>query len=178
MHKIESQDEFAQWARYVNHADTACSPHKLCDLQDEFAWSDGKALKRLFIESDQTEKELLVFSIQKAMGSGTLLEFIKSYSVYRAQVVTEQEQDDINSKWTEVLQKERDITDKLDKFKLTLAVLESQNKALVTDNDNMTAEVSRYYQHNMELQDTIKDMQETVDKLSAFESHIKELLTV
>ena len=172
MKKIESQEDFTAWCQTVNHA----MHNKICDLQDVFARSEFNELKGYFVELPQNDKELAVFSIQKAMGSATLFEFIKLYAQVQAEKYIQKEIDEIEDRWAKVLKAETDFQADKNKLRATITALESQNAELVKDNDTMSIETARLYNRIQDMELELIDTKAELDKQWAFESHIKGLL--
>ena len=171
MHKIESNNDLLKWAKDVNTLN--CN---IPDLQDVFVRSTLNELKQYFIDSQQNDKELIVFSISKCMGSATLLEFITVYSRWKAEQHIEAEHSEIDRRWNELLIKETEVVITSQRLESTIENLEHRNMELTKDNNNLTAEVSNYYKQNLNLQIENEEPQAELDKQRAFESHIKELL--
>ena len=78
--KIETVIDFEKWASAVNHG-TAPT----CDLQDIFARSDNAKLRSMFAQEAKNQRNLLIFSIQKAMRGDAMLDFVRSYARAQAQ---------------------------------------------------------------------------------------------
>jgi uncharacterized membrane protein YheB (UPF0754 family) len=177
MNKIKSKDAFLKWFNQANKEGAyQNSARPMCDLQDDFAHSDQAKLLSYFIEMSQNEKKLAVFCIAEAMGSETLFEFIKKYSNNRARKQIELEYKEVEKRHMDLFDKEIVFRNRQAKLELTIKNLEHQNKDLRKDNDTLQKTVTRYYNHNLELQDKIGDMIERVAKLEEFEDHIKSLL--
>ena len=97
MYKIESNTDLLRWAKDVN-----TSMANIPDLQDVFVRSTMNELKQYFIDSKQNDKELIVFSISKCMGSSTLLEFITIYSRHKAELYIESEGHELDKKYSDL----------------------------------------------------------------------------
>ena len=171
MIKIESQLEFMDWAQRVNQT------HTLCDLQDDYAHSDTQALKTWFIESSEHDKELLIFSIQKAMGSAALLEFIRRYSNHKAMDWLQEEMQVINAESIKLWEDRQTFEAERNNLNLKITSLETDNKSqddkittLLRDNQNL-------YRQNSKIEANNAELQTELDRLWAFETHIKSLLT-
>ena len=168
--KIESSSDFQQWIDKVNHAS------KLCDLQDDFAYSTQSDLLGWFIDMTQNEKEKAIFSIQKAMGSSTLFDFMREYVNHR---VTKQYYIE-----TADLDKERNIfevdkyTFEKEKNDLTLTIdnLRHQNSELIKDNDKMQIDYANTIKNVWRLESEVEELQAENDRLHKFEGHIQSLL--
>ena len=170
MKQIESETDLMQWAASVNHS------VKMCDLQDVYARSDVKLLKKWFNESSQNDRELLVFSIQKCMGSACLLDLVRCYARFQANMLIEQEQEEINAQWSTVLTEKNAIAQREIELSSTIESLTADvnhlNDVLETTRDDK----NHLYQRNMELIDENTELTLSLEKLQVFESHIKELL--
>jgi len=168
--KIESNIDFQKWIDTVNHAS------KLCDLQDDFAYSTQSDLLGWFIDMTQNEKEKAIFSIQKAMGSSTLFDFMREYVNHR---VTKQYYIE-----TADLDKERNIfevdkyTFEKEKNDLTLTIdnLRHQNSELIKDNDKMQIDYANTIKNVWRLESEVEELQAENDRLHKFEGHIQSLL--
>ena len=171
MKQILSKEDFAAWAETVNY-----STVNLCDLQDVFARSKMKDLKEYFMDMTQNEKELLVFSIQKAMGSANLFEFIKSYSIRKAQDYLEKESDENDRRWNKIVKKEMDFKAEKEQLRATIETLHHQLKEMTELNDQHNREASKWYMRTRELENDADIMSHKIDELTTFESHIKSLL--
>jgi len=169
--RIESNNAFTAWCKQVNHSATP-----ICDLQDDFAASDIKELKALFLEMSKNDKHKAVFCINKAMGSEMLLQFIDSYALHKAEDYIELENTEVNERWSKLLQAELDFRLVKEELTATISNLEKRNTELTKDNDTMSHTVADCYKriHNME--SDLDDLIAENKKLSRFESHIKELL--
>jgi len=147
-------------------------------LQDIFVRSTMNELKQYFIDSQQNDKELIVFSISKCMGSATLLEFITVYSRWKAEQYIESEGQEVDKRWNELLQAEIDFKDEKRQLQETIEKLEHKNTELEKDIDILSNKLSKSYRRNSEMENNINEMHQELVKQYAFESHIKELLTV
>lgn len=169
--RIETAEEFGDWARRVN---TAQFKH-LADLQDEFARSDTAQLLQWFIELE-AERELLVFSVQKAMGSRMLLDFMQRYAREKAEERLREEDERLDIATRALEARER--------------VVEREKKRCLQENLDLRGRlegVQRQYEQlqkrNRELHTEIGELvlaresrRQELEKLRAFETHIKELL--
>ena len=172
MKRIESKQDMITWNAKVN---TPCAD--IPYLQDVFARSDVKELHVYFANMTQNEKELAIFSISKAMGSATLFEFIKTYSHHKAHEYIEAEGQEVNRRWSELLQKEHDFKNTKEQLALTIKNLEHQNAELVKDNDKTNKQCSDYYKRIINLEANVEDYEIEITELRSFECHIKGLLT-
>ena len=172
MHKIESNNDLLSWAKAVNTIN--CN---IPDLQDVFVRSTMNELKQYFIDSAQNDKELIVFSISKCMGSSTLLEFITVYSRHKAESYIQAESNELDKRWTELLTNESKVIADKQKLELTIKNLEHRNKELNKDNDILQNTVAKLYNRINELESDIEYAEDRIVILEQFESHIKELLT-
>jgi hypothetical protein len=168
---IENNDSFMSWCKQVNHSTTA-----MCDLQDDFAGSDIKELKALFVDMGTNDKHKAVFCINKAMGAETLLQFINSYSLHKAESYIEEENTEVNERWNKLLKAETDFRVKKEKLVATISNLEHRNKELTKDSDIMSNEIAAAYSRNHALDSEVEELHVENKRLYKFESHIKTLL--
>ena len=168
--KIESSSDFQQWIDKVNHAS------KLCDLQDEFAYSTQTDLISWFLDMTQNEKEKAIFSIQKAMGSSTLVTFIKEYVNKRVMKQYVIETADLATE-RDIFENEKYMFEK-EKNDLTLTIdnLRHQNSELVKDNDKMQIDYANTIKNVWRLESEVEELQAENDRLHKFEGHIQSLL--
>jgi len=173
MKKIETTEDLVQWASQVNHADTKT----LCDLQDVFCRSTEGELKALFLQSAEGDKELLVFAIGKAMGSATLLQFIKVVARAKAERVLMEEGKELEDGFSKLAQDRHD-------FEQEIRNLRDRNRDFGQQVEDLRAMVkreretiSRQSALIIDLQAQLADAGIEIEKLSAFEAHIKALLT-
>jgi hypothetical protein len=100
MKRIENIADFLNWSHEAN---LCLDSHMKCDLQDTFARSDIKILKRLFIDNI-TEKRILLFGIYKTMSDETFFDFVNAYARHEANRVIEEQQEDLEKQsqanWT------------------------------------------------------------------------------
>jgi len=175
MHKIESKEDFSRWMNDVN-ASGFIKAVALCDLQDVFARSDVKALKGFFVDMDQNEKELGVFCIQKAMGSATLFDFIKTYARHRFNEHVQSEYAEVDKRNHAVAIREIDLVAREQTLQQTIDNLRYQNGQLVKYNDKVNKEASDYVKRIYSLENEVDELESEIKELRSFESHIKELL--
>ena len=174
--RIESKENMLQWCQKVNHAVSG----KYADLQDSFAYSDQNDLRAYFIDMTQNEKELAIFAIQKAMGSATLFDFVRQYSQWKIQEYI----DRYEAEEGKELEKMRsELVAERQNFESEKMLYQTKFDGLNKDIDRVKAENTRliklnteYFNRNMDLAQENKEMQESLDKLYAFEGHIKSLL--
>jgi len=171
MHKIESNTDLLKWAKDVNTLN--CN---IPDLQDVFVRSTMSELKQYFIDSQQNDKELIVFSISKCMGSSTLLEFITVYSRHKAEDHIQAENDELGERWDELITKEMEFESHKQKLQVTIENLQHRNSELEKHNDELAKKLSKSYVRNLDLESEIEEMRQDLKKLYNFESHIKELI--
>ncbi len=101
MKEIKTKEDFLKWAHDVN---LSCESKRngICDLQDVFYRgqdAEMKQLKTWFLEMSQTEKQLLTFSIIKAMGEEMAYKFIKAWAKRQANLAIEEYQADIEKEY-------------------------------------------------------------------------------
>ncbi len=171
--RIESKEDMLQWSKEVN---LVCKPGGMCDLQDIFARSAAKELKTYFIDMTQNEKELLVFSISKAMGSNTLFEFIKSYSNHRVQIQLNAESEENEKHWSAIVKKEMDFETMKQGYIKIGEKLTNQLTDIKNDNDTMQKTISDQWNEIQNKEHELEELSEENKRLTAFESHIKTLL--
>lgn len=172
MKKIETSNDMVMWAKSVNLQDL----RKVSDLQDVFARSPMADLKQFFMDLSQNDKELVVFSISKCMGSSALMEFIRVYAGHKAQIYLFKAGHELDTREAEIFKRERALESEKIQLQTTLDNLRQQNSDLVADNTKLTEQVSDYYKQNYKLQTEIDDMQTEMTRLYQFENHIKGLL--
>ena len=176
MQKIESQLDLEVWSHAVNYAGTASQIMPLCDLQDVFARSDVKAVKRLFIDANQHEKEAIIFSVQKAMGSAALFDFIKSYANHKAQAVIDADSEDMADRWTAVLKKEYELAKREKAIQPSLQLLADNVKHLECRELELTESRKIQLGRIREMENELDRVYAELKRLEAFEAHIKSLL--
>lgn len=184
MHKIETQVEFLQWAKEVNHSrGTAPDAKALCDLQDVFARSYTIDLQKFFIGSSHSEKELLVFSIQKAMGSEILFDFIKIYSNHKAQEWIDKDQEECNKRWNAALEQVKEVKEYRESIDSTMKDKDEEITRLDDLNSVLSAKSREQYNivtnlrvELVDLKAELEEANETITELRQFENHILNLL--
>ena len=169
--RIETQTDFIMWNNYVNQPKPI-----LCDLQDIFSRSNEQTLINLFIDQNRNDRELTVFTIQKCMGSETLMRFIRVYIMREAEKYIESESAEINSGWNKL------ITAK-NAFEAEKVCLETKNSGLENTIEDLRSQLSlrsqtasEYLNRVYELESDNEKLKQDVDRLSQFEHHIQGLL--
>ena len=169
--KIETSEDFGKWCGWVNDPKAV-----ICNLQDIFSRSVEKALVEMFIGQPRNEKHVTVFCIQKAMGSDTLMTFIRGYARSKFTEYVESEGAEIDLRWSYLAREQRSF--------------EHEKKTLEDDLEYAKAEVDRLGDLTADLRQTIQNLRESNDHLSEileetrvenerlaiFEDHIKGLL--
>ena len=170
MNKINTHDEFMQWAQNVKHATIQC------DLQDRFAYTDTAILKSMFLDAPKNDKHLLIFSIQKCMGSDMLLKFINTYARSKAEEYIEKEQVDIATKWDEVLVAKKEQEKQVEHLENMLTQELGITKSYAASIHAHKQEITQLSKENRSLQNTVDNLQSENQELRQFENHIKGLL--
>ncbi len=173
MNRIESKKNMLHWAQDVNQV---CKPGKMSDLQDVFARSTAIHLKDYFIDTTQNEKELLIFSISKAMGSCTLFEFVKSYAHHSAQQFIESESAENDKRWMAIVKKEREFETTKQGYTARIEKLTKQLNDVKNDNHTMSKAVSGQWNEIRNKEVELEELSEENTRLMAFEAHVKTLL--
>lgn len=174
MHKIENSIDLFKWSESVNHA----LNNKICDYQDIFARSDIQTLKDAFLKNslNQNDFNLVIFSIQKAMGSEVIVDFMRFYAKHKAEKYIQAESDNLDRRFNEIVKREKDFELRREQLEATIKNLEHRNAELKKDNSNMTKELSDKVIYIMDIKDEISEMKTTIDELNIFKKHVKELL--
>jgi len=159
------------WANEVNQI------AKICDLQDVFARSNVKEIKGFFKELTHNDKELCIFSIQKAMGSATLYDFVRMIARDNAIEYIENENAEITKRWQDVLDKEADFNSTKQGLENKIKGLTEESEKLQYSNSRARMDNSEYLKRIMALESENEALQKDLMELRNFESHIKGLLT-
>jgi len=183
--QIETKEDFLKWAHDVNLS-TESKRNGICDLQDVFyRGQDGdmKNLKTMFLDATDTEKQLLTFSIIKAMGEETAYRFIKSWARKQAQICIDEHLRDIdeesqrlsNDKMVFVTEK-REIENKMSAMSKEIEELKEMLTSSRINNDGLHTTITR-------LQDTINtqnnDLDEaykTINETAKFKTYLKSIV--
>lgn len=174
MKKIESSVDLINWSRDVNHAGNKA----LCDYQDIFARTDAGQLKDAFMitATNQNDFNLVIFSIQKAMGSEVLSDYMKHFARRKAEKYIQDEADNLDARFNEIVKREKDFELEKEQLKATIKNLEHQNAELSKDNREMTKELSDKTIFIMDIKEEIAEQTRIIDELNIFKKHIKELI--
>ena len=176
---IETKEEFLVWAKEVN----ACMSAKVrCDLQDVFARSSFDLLKKLFLESEN-EKQILTFSISKAMGEDTCYKFIKAWALKKAHEAIEEEQADINLKYAALWEKQKAFEEGKKQVDLIINSLQRDNADLREELKRSQKRLQEVYtadetKSNIidELRQDLADANTEIVKIDTFKKTMKEIL--
>ena len=170
MYKIDTENNFLLWALEVNRSS------KMCGLQDIYAHSMPDVLNRLFFDMSKNDKHLIVFAIQKCMGSESLLSLLQSFISQKVSAEVIQHIDaynkEISNDRAQIAIEEKAIEEK----KQYIAGIEKENKTLKNQVDELwdTNSILRSCVNNLE--DEVKKLNQELTKQYTFENHIKELL--
>jgi len=170
MHKIDTENNFLIWALEVNRS------HKMCDLQDIYAHSMPDVLHRLFFDMSKNNKHLVVFAIQKCMGSESLLSLLQSFISKRINNEIEAHLEQWNNEWSKIKTKEYALKIDREGYENRIKQLEKDNEYLTKKLTGYQGELPKLHRHNIELQSEIEALNKELKKQYSFESHIKELL--
>jgi len=170
MKRIENITDFIAWSKEVNLSS------KLCDLQDVYARSDQNLLNDLFFDMLKNDKHLIIFAVQKCMGSENFLNFINGYVNRLANREIIEHIDAYNKEISEDRQKIASEEKAIEEKKFYIAGIEKENKTLKNQVDELwdTNSILRSCVNNLE--DEAKKLNQELKKQYSFESHIKELL--
>ena len=180
MKRIESAEQFVDWAKRVNLAGFKDLP----DLQDEFARSETAQLRRWFVELKETTiRELLVFSIQKAMGSSLLLDFVRRYAREWAEERIQEDEERIAAQYSEVARKNQVLDTEKSLYEQTIKDLRNE-LALEHRRLERSREENILQRETIEgLEEMVKDLEremvanvEELNSLRTFETRIKNLI--
>lgn len=185
MKQIQSKEDFLKWARDVNYT-MESRKNNICDLQDVFARSgNGKMdeLKAMFLGASETEKQLLTFSITKAMGEETAYRFIKAWARKQANICIDESQKDIEEEYKKLSNDRMTFLIEKKTFDAQLPALQKEIemlKELVRHNNIRNDSLN---ETNCNLQTTIntqnKDLDEahkTINETVKFKQYLKTIL--
>jgi septal ring factor EnvC (AmiA/AmiB activator) len=174
MHKIEDSVDLIEWSKGVN----TCLNNKLCDYQDIFARSNIETLKDAFnvTSCNQNDFNLVIFSIQKAMGSETIVEYMKFFARVKAEKYIKDESDNLDERFNAIVRREKGFELRREQLEATIKSLEHQNAELTKDNKEMSKELSDKVCHIMDIKEEIAKQQRTINELEIFKKHVKELI--
>ena len=167
---IESPQDFMNWANQVNHA-----VHQ-CDLQDEFAYSKLADLKQWFIHSEKIDRHLLIFSIQKNQGGDVLIDFLNLYARHKANEYLEAEGEEINKRWSELLQKESHYEYEKNMRETWIIKQTADIRELKDDLLESQKDANQWYSENMELEAENENLKAELDKYYVIDNHIRSLI--
>jgi len=154
--RIETKEELMQWAKEVNTGNYKY----ICDLQDTFAHSEEKQLKKLFVESEGYDKELIAFSISKAMGQEKLFSFMKAWALKQAQICIDENEANLDKRYSE-------LNKSINEFEKTKQAYD--NEAIKREEliESLTGKINSLKNEVEELKDHIGYQIEEIDKLRA-----------
>ena len=171
MIKIETKQDFLDWSHRVNHA-----IHQ-CDLQDDFAGSDLKSLKKWFIEIlEKDDRRLILFAIHKNQGGDVLLDFVNHYSRMKANEYLEAESDEINKRWSELLQKESHYEYEKNMRETWIIKQTADIKELKEDLRVERKVIDRYETDNLQLESELEKLKAELEKYYVIDNHIRSLI--
>ena len=172
MKRIENITDFITWSKEVNLHTT----YLLCDLQDIYARTNPKVLNTIFWSALKNDKHLIIFAVNKCMGSEALLSLLHSYISYVANKEIIEHIDAYNKEISEDRQKIASEEKAIEEKKFYIAGIEKENKTLKNQVDELwdTNSILRSCVNNLE--DEAKKLNQELKKQYSFESHIKELL--
>jgi len=175
MNKITNREELISWARQVNLM--SMTNHSLvCNLQDVFAHSNPTLLKDLFFDLPANDKHLVIFSVQKCMGSETFLDFIDGYIKRKGQQWINNESEDINEEWQKIMGAKEALRKEKKEYEYKIDGLNRKNDLLARANNDYYRTITKLSKENITLRAKLEEMEAELKKQHAFESHIKELL--
>ena len=170
MYKIDTENNFLLWALEVNRSS------KMCGLQDIYAHSMPDVLNRLFFDMSKNDKHLIVFAIQKCMGSESLLSLLQSFISQKVSAEVIQHIDaynkEISNDRAQIAIEEKAIEEK----KQYIEHIEEENRLLKKNLASYQESNTSLYNRKIALQDEIDSLKKELTKQYSFESHIKELL--
>ena len=179
-YRITDEGSLKKWCTAVN---TPTNNKIMSDLQDIFAYSDIKDIKRIFLDLPQNEKELTIFCVQKAMGSNPMFSLMKSWARQQANICINEflessrtQEQELNNRYNAITQKERDFEkEKTDLNTMVLKLTDWFNRTLANlETERETS--SALYIKNREQAEEISDLYEIIEKNKEFEARIKTLL--
>jgi len=185
MKEIQNKEDFLKWAHQVNLS-TENKRNGIADLQDVFyKGQDGemKRLKDMFLEVNSTEKQLLTFSIIKAMGEETAYKFIKVWARKQAHIVINEYQKDIEDSYKKL--SDEQVTFKTEKREIEAQILALQNKideltewlnASRINNDGLHATITRLEQKIEEQNVDLDAAYKSLNAASQFKAYLKGIL--
>jgi len=168
MHKINTQEDLTQWAVEVNVAPF----NKICDYQDVFARSDVGSLRIFYLDLERNDRDVVTFSIYKALDKQTFWWFIKAYSTRQAEEVIGREEERLADKYNE-------LACKAFRMKEDKQQLQDENDNLRSSLTSMTCRIDldreEIRDQAIKIRDyeaLIEQLQEENDKLQSFRDTI------
>jgi len=185
MKEIQNKEDFLKWAHQVNLS-TENKRNGIADLQDVFCrGQDGemKSLTAMFLEVNATEKQLLTFSIIKAMGEETAYKFIKAWARKQADIVINEYQKDIEDSYKKLseekmafITEKREIENKLSASEITINELRDALKLSRINNDGLYSTISRLQQKIDEQDKDLGAANKDLTAAGQFKSYLKGIL--
>ena len=171
--RIENSTDLMEWCKDVN---TGLTNKAICDLQDIYARSDEKTIKGSFLTAEMYDKELIVFCVQKIMGSEPMFSLMKAWAREQAARVILEQDKDIDERYQNLTQAEINFQkEKTDIYKQ----LKDLQDAIVTLNGKYQDSLKVRAEHINKITDLENDNEMLYaenKRLSDFEKHIKSLL--
>lgn len=159
----------------------------ICDLQDIFVRNQDAEMKQLkswFLEVNQTEKQLLTFSIIKAMGEETAYRFMKAWARKQANICIEENQQEILDGYKKLdiernafTQDKGEIERTLSAQSIKISELNDALKLSYSNNDGLHTTISRL-QNKIDQQDrNLNEAHTALNETIRFKSYLKTVLT-
>ncbi len=185
MKQIESKDDFLKWAHNVNlHIES--KKNGICDLQDVFyRGQDGemKNLKEWFLDSTQTEKQPLTFSIMKAMGEEMTYKFIKSWAHRQADKCIEEYEKEYTVRENKLYENEKALNKERSEYESKLEYAKKEIQGLNdlldnsrTNNDGLHQTITRLQKDITQLSIDLDNAYIEIAKVQTFKKTLKEII--
>jgi hypothetical protein len=185
MKQIQNKEDFLKWANDVNFS-TDNKRSGIWDLQDIFARSGNgnmDELKAMFLDVTNTEKQLLTFSIAKAMGEETAYRFIKAWAKRQANIVIEEQQKDIEEEYQKIAKDRMDFLKEKRTFDLVAPTLKKEIEELKEllnnsriNNDGLHKTISRLEERNTVLNDELGRVYDELNETMKFRKYLKSVI--
>jgi len=185
MKQIESKEDFLRWAHEVNlHIES--KKNGICDLQDVFykgQEGDLKQLKEWFLDCTQTEKQLLTFSIIKAMGEEMAYKFIKAWALHQADKCIHEYEESFTAREYKLYESEKalnkdrvEIESQLEYAKKEIKELNELLENSRINNDGLHQTITRLSNNNYQLSVDLDNAYKELNKMQAFKQTLKEII--
>ena len=171
MKKITSTDDFLEWANQVNR-----ETGFLCDLQNIYAKSEMELLKNIFFNMAKNDKHIIIFAVQKCMGSENFIDFIRSYIHKEGEHWIDIEIKKINKEWNNIINEKQANEKKNNDYINKINVISISNDSLKERLECQKNVISSLREENDKAKEEIEQLKRELEKQHAFESHIKALL--